>query len=77
MAEPVTQDQYRADMAEMNARFDTLEARLLQHMAEMELRLERSLTRTGWIAGLIGGGIAALPAYVAVSVALARLWGKG
>jgi hypothetical protein len=45
-----------------------------QHMAEMAVRLEKRLTRTGWVAGT-AGCIAAIPADIAVSIALAWLCG--
>jgi hypothetical protein len=82
MAEYVTYEELRAeitelraDIAGLGARLDTAVAQLRADSAEREARLERSLTRAATIAALLGGGIAALPAYIAVSVALVRLFG--
>ena len=81
MAEYVSTVQYQTDLAHLDARFDRLEsllttrmAQLQTDMAQMELRLERSWTRIATIAGLAAGVVSAIPAYIAVTMALVRVF---
>jgi hypothetical protein len=76
MAEFVTHAERQADLAHLDARFDRMEALLIQHLAETEAHLERSLTRTATFAGLAAGFVAAIPAYIAVTMALVRVFAQ-
>jgi hypothetical protein len=73
MAEYVTHDELRAEVAEFRLEIRDGFAALRTEMGQTETRLERSLTRSATIGGFSGGIVSALSAYIAVSLALARI----